>query len=169
MVFFPSGPAAARLVRNASESVARVAMFSLMSAAGAVVYPDHDMIWMWTADGAVDIVVERSSAVDEAAPWSTGQAKTRSLRLRQRSGVTPDGSGRARMRRAAPGALPSPPVAEGVVIRPRARRGPCRDRSGGPCGIRWTPRRGGVVRRAHSGVGRVHSGAGIGSPRTPPM
>jgi uncharacterized cupin superfamily protein len=70
LVFFPSGPAGAHLVRNSSESAARVAMFSSNSAAaGAVVYPDSEMIWMWTADDAVDIVVERSSALDDAAPW----------------------------------------------------------------------------------------------------
>jgi hypothetical protein len=61
-------------VRNDGESTARVAMFSSISAAaGAVVYPDSDMIWMWTADGAVDMVVEQSSALDEAAPWTTGK------------------------------------------------------------------------------------------------
>jgi uncharacterized cupin superfamily protein len=73
LVFFPPGPAGAHLVRNTSESPARVAMFSSTSAAGAVVYPDSDMIWMWTDDGAVDLVVERTSAVDDTAPWSTGQ------------------------------------------------------------------------------------------------
>ena len=76
IVFFPSGPAGAHLVRNNSESTARVAMFSSSSAAaGAVVYPDSDMIWMWTADDAVDIIVERSSAVDDAAPWVTGKSE----------------------------------------------------------------------------------------------
>ena len=76
LVLFPAGPDGAHLVRNNSESPARVAMFSSTSDAGAVVYPDSDMIWMWTADDAVDIVVERSSAVDDAAPWSTGQSGT---------------------------------------------------------------------------------------------
>ena len=72
LVFFPSGPAGAHLVRNNSESTARVAMFSSKSSAvGAVVYPETDMIWMWTDDGAVDIIVERSSALDDAAPWTT--------------------------------------------------------------------------------------------------
>jgi hypothetical protein len=33
------------------------------------------MIWVWTADDAVDIVVKRSSAVDEAAPWATGEGE----------------------------------------------------------------------------------------------
>ena len=69
LVFFPPGPEGAHFVRNASESVARVAVFSSTSPAGAVVYPDTDLIWMWTDDGAVDVVVERSSAVDDAAPW----------------------------------------------------------------------------------------------------
>ena len=75
-VFFPSGPEGAHFVRNDSESTARVAMFSSgEAAAGAVVYPDSDMIWMWTDDGAVDIVVERSSATDDAAPWTTAKSK----------------------------------------------------------------------------------------------
>jgi uncharacterized cupin superfamily protein len=69
-VFFPAGPAGAHLVRNTSESTARVAMFSSKAAvAGAVVYPDSDMIWMWTNDDAVNIIVDRSSALDDAAPW----------------------------------------------------------------------------------------------------
>lgn len=73
-VFFPSGPDGAHLVRNGSEEIARVAMFSSGgAAAGAVVYPDSDMIWMWTDDEAVDIVVKRSSAEDDLAPWLAGQ------------------------------------------------------------------------------------------------
>jgi hypothetical protein len=48
-------------------------MFSSVSAVGAVVYPDSDMIQILTTDGTDDIVVERRSAVDVAAPWSTGQ------------------------------------------------------------------------------------------------
>jgi hypothetical protein len=51
-------------------------MFSSMTAAvGAVVYPDSDMVWVWTADDSVDMVVERSSAVDDAAPWATGEGE----------------------------------------------------------------------------------------------
>lgn len=73
IVFFPSGPAGAHRVRNNSDSSVRVAMFSSVSAVGAVVYPDSDMIQILTTDGTDDIVVERRSAVDVAAPWSTGQ------------------------------------------------------------------------------------------------
>lgn len=69
VVFFPAGPAGAHFVRNESESTARVAMFSSLTAVGAVVYPDSDMIQISTTDGTDDIVVERSSAVDVAAPW----------------------------------------------------------------------------------------------------
>jgi hypothetical protein len=32
------------------------------------------MIWAWTADDAVDIVVKRSGAVDDAAPWTAGES-----------------------------------------------------------------------------------------------
>ncbi len=75
LVFFPSGPPGAHLVRNNSESTARVAMFSSITAVGVVVYPDSDMIQIFTTEGAGDIVVERSSAVDIAAPWSAGQGE----------------------------------------------------------------------------------------------
>ena len=76
IVFFPAGPAGAHHSQDNSESTARVAMFSSMgAAAGAVVYPDSDMVWVWTADDAVDMVVKRSSAVDEIAPWTTGEGK----------------------------------------------------------------------------------------------
>jgi uncharacterized cupin superfamily protein len=75
VVFFPSGPAGAHLVRNDSESTARVAMFSTLTAVGAVAYPDSDMIQLFTTDGADDIVVQRSSAVDVAAPWATGEGE----------------------------------------------------------------------------------------------
>ena len=72
-VFFPSGPDGAHLVRNDSDSTARVAMFSSGgAAAGAVVYPDSDMVWMWTDDDAVDIIVKRSNAEDDIAPWVAG-------------------------------------------------------------------------------------------------
>ncbi len=75
LVFFPAGPAGAHLVRNNSESTARVAMFSSITAVGAVVYPDSDMIQISTTDGSDDIVVKRSSGVDVTAPWATGQGK----------------------------------------------------------------------------------------------
>src|SRR6188472_646790 len=74
IVYFPAGPSGAHLVRNNSESTARVAMFSSKSGAiGVVVYPDSDMVWMWTADDAIDMIVERSSALDDAAPWAAGR------------------------------------------------------------------------------------------------
>ena len=77
LVFFPPGPAGAHLVRNDSESTARVAMFSSVTAVGAVVYPDSDMIQLFTTDGTDDIVVKRSSGVDVAAPWATGEGETK--------------------------------------------------------------------------------------------
>jgi hypothetical protein len=52
-------------------------MFSSQAATvGAVVYPDSDMVWVWTDDEAVDLVVKRSSAEDDAAPWTAGEGST---------------------------------------------------------------------------------------------
>ena len=63
-------------MRNDSESTARVAMFSSsVATVGTVVYPDTDMVWVWTADDAVDLIVRRSSAVDDVAPWTAGESK----------------------------------------------------------------------------------------------
>ena len=77
IVFFPAGPAGAHLVRNNSESTARVAMFSSKSAlVGAVVYPDSDKVWTWSDDGAVDMIVKRRSALDDSAPWTAGEPGT---------------------------------------------------------------------------------------------
>jgi hypothetical protein len=46
-------------------------MFSSNGAAVcAVVYPDSDLVWMWTADDSVDMIVDRGSASDDIAPWS---------------------------------------------------------------------------------------------------
>ena len=73
MVFFPSGPEGAHLVRNNSDSTSRVAMFSSNAAVDVVVYPDSDMVQLFTSDGEDDLVVKRSSAVDVAAPWTNGQ------------------------------------------------------------------------------------------------
>ncbi len=76
LVFFPSGPAGAHLVRNNSDSTSRVAMFSSTAAVDVVVYPDSDMVQLFTSDGEDDLVVERSSAVDVAAPWATGEGES---------------------------------------------------------------------------------------------
>ncbi len=50
----------------------------LEPAVGAVVYPDSDMIQIFTTDGEDDIVVERGSAVDVTAPRSTEPADAES-------------------------------------------------------------------------------------------
>jgi hypothetical protein len=40
---------------------------------GAVVYPDSEMVRIFSADGTDDILVERKSALDLAAAWPTRQ------------------------------------------------------------------------------------------------
>lgn len=75
IVFFPSGAPGAHLVRNNSETTARVGMFSsIVGTVGAVVYPDSDMIQLFTTDGEDDLVVQRRSGVDVAAPWIAGES-----------------------------------------------------------------------------------------------
>jgi hypothetical protein len=51
-------------------------MFSSITAVGTVVYPDSDMIQIFTTDGTDDIVVQRRRGVDIAAPWSASQGDT---------------------------------------------------------------------------------------------
>ena len=48
-------------------------MFPSITAVGAVVYPDSDMLQISTTDGTDDIVVKGSSGVDVAIPWATRQ------------------------------------------------------------------------------------------------
>jgi hypothetical protein len=48
-----------------------------LTAVGAVVYPNSDMIQLFTTDGEDDLVVKRSSAVDVAAPWAIGEAEAK--------------------------------------------------------------------------------------------
>jgi uncharacterized cupin superfamily protein len=73
IVFFPPGPTGAHQVRNNGESTARIAMFSSTVAVGTVVYPDSDMIRIFSTAGKADILVERTSALNVAAAWPTGQ------------------------------------------------------------------------------------------------
>src|SRR6266511_1236834 len=64
VVFFPLWPDGAHMVRNDTDSTARVLMLSSMTAVAAVVYPDSDKISIWTTSGADDSVVRRTSGVD---------------------------------------------------------------------------------------------------------
>jgi hypothetical protein len=49
-------------------------MFSSSGATvGAVVYPDSNMVWIRTADDAVDMIVKGSSRLDDMAPWTAGE------------------------------------------------------------------------------------------------
>ena len=44
---------------------------------GAVVYPDSDMIQLFTTDGQDDLVVKRSNAQDAIAPWTSWRRQHR--------------------------------------------------------------------------------------------
>ena len=64
VVFFPPGPDGAHMVRNDSDSTARVLMFSNTSKVAASVYPDSNKIAIWTGNDADDLIVKRTSGVD---------------------------------------------------------------------------------------------------------
>ena len=63
VVFFPPGPDGAHMVRNDTDSTARVLMFSNVSKVAATVYPDSDKIAIWTGNDDDDLVVNRTSGV----------------------------------------------------------------------------------------------------------
>jgi uncharacterized cupin superfamily protein len=64
VVFFPPGPDGAHMVRNDTDSTARVLMFSNVSKVAATVYPDSDKIAIWTGNDDDDLVVKRTSGVE---------------------------------------------------------------------------------------------------------
>jgi uncharacterized cupin superfamily protein len=64
VVFFPKGPAGAHQIRNDSDAVARVLMWSTVVYPSATAYPDSDKVGVWTGDRTEDVMVERSSRVD---------------------------------------------------------------------------------------------------------
>ena len=51
------------MVRNDTDSTARVLMFSNVSKVAASVYPDSDKIGIWTGNNDDDLVVKRTSGV----------------------------------------------------------------------------------------------------------
>ena len=64
VVCFPSGPEGAHGVRNDTNEVVRVLMFSTVRHPAATVYPDSDKIGIWTGNSDDNRIVFRSSGVD---------------------------------------------------------------------------------------------------------
>ena len=64
VVFFPPGSEGAHMVRNDTDSTARVLMFSDVSKVAASVYPDSGKIAIWTGNDDDDLIVKRTSGVD---------------------------------------------------------------------------------------------------------
>ena len=60
---FPVGPEGAHGVRNDTDSVVRVLMFSEVRVPAATVYPDSDKIGVWTGNPDDDTMVPRSAKV----------------------------------------------------------------------------------------------------------
>jgi uncharacterized cupin superfamily protein len=64
VVSFPRGPEGAHAVRNETERIAKVLMFSTVVVPTATVYPDSDKVGIWTGDPETDLLVRRESGVD---------------------------------------------------------------------------------------------------------
>ena len=64
VIFFPPGPDGAHMVRNDTDSTARVLMFSDVSKVAASVNPDRGKIAIWTGNDDDDPIVKRTSGVD---------------------------------------------------------------------------------------------------------
>jgi uncharacterized cupin superfamily protein len=71
-VCFPPGPAGAHQVRNDTDEVVRVLMYSTVKHPAATVYPDSDKIAVWTGNRDDDVIVRRSSGVDYWAGETSG-------------------------------------------------------------------------------------------------
>ena len=63
VVCFPRGPEGAHCVRNDSDEVVRVLMYSTVQHPAATVYPDSDKIAIWTGNADDDLIVPRTSGV----------------------------------------------------------------------------------------------------------
>ena len=64
MVFFPTGPDGAHLVRNTTDATVRVLMFSTRTHPAVAVYPDSGKVGVFTGNKADDLMVRRTSGVD---------------------------------------------------------------------------------------------------------
>ena len=64
VVCFPPGPAGAHAVRNDSDEMVRVLMYSTTRYPSVTSYPDSDKVGVWTGDIERDLIVRRSSGVD---------------------------------------------------------------------------------------------------------
>jgi len=63
LVFFPTGPAGAHKVTNATDEPVRVLMFSSVARVTASAYPDSDKIGIWTGVKDESLLARRSSNV----------------------------------------------------------------------------------------------------------
>jgi uncharacterized cupin superfamily protein len=64
LVFFPTGPDGAHLLRNDTGATVRILMFSDVVHPSATAYPDSDKVGIWTGLEGEDVMVERSSNVE---------------------------------------------------------------------------------------------------------
>jgi uncharacterized cupin superfamily protein len=64
VVCFPEGPTGAHGVRNETDEVVRVLMYSSVSLPAVTVYPDSDKVGVWVKHAADSLLFPRASATD---------------------------------------------------------------------------------------------------------
>jgi uncharacterized cupin superfamily protein len=64
VVFFPVGPDGAHQIRNDSDAVAQVLMWSQIVTPSATAYPDSDKVGIWTGIKGENVMVRRSANLD---------------------------------------------------------------------------------------------------------
>jgi uncharacterized cupin superfamily protein len=63
LVFFPTGPDGAHQIRNDSDAVARVLMWSQIITPSATAYPDSDKVAIWTGVKSENVIARRSESL----------------------------------------------------------------------------------------------------------
>jgi uncharacterized cupin superfamily protein len=64
VVCFPPGPLGAHAVKNESDDIVRVLMYSTVKHPAATVYPDSDKIAVWTGNEDDNLIAPRTGGVD---------------------------------------------------------------------------------------------------------
>ena len=93
IVFFPTGPAGAHLVRNNTDSTVLVLMFSTRTHPSVAVYPDSDKVGVFTGNKDDDVMVRKASRVD----YFDGEAEQAAGSLTPTGGPSGPPAARARV------------------------------------------------------------------------
>jgi uncharacterized cupin superfamily protein len=64
VVCFPAGPDGAHAVKNETEEMVRILMYSTVTHPAATVYPDSDKVAVWTGNADDNVIARRADGLD---------------------------------------------------------------------------------------------------------